>query len=126
MPGLEPEDISVTITDQLVTIIGRERGPGQHDRALAISEWSVGPYFREIDLGRPVSGHLTNATYGNGVLVLAMPDSKDGETGATVSFQLSAVGATRGERIGHEGSDIRPLSDAEHKDKQHKSEAARH
>ena len=75
------------------------------------------PYRREIDLGQPVNGELTNATYGNGVLVLSMPKTKPGESGTTVNFQLTGVEAARGERIGHRGSDIRPYSGAEHRQK---------
>jgi HSP20 family molecular chaperone IbpA len=31
MPGLEAQDISVSISDKRVTIMGQERGPGQHN-----------------------------------------------------------------------------------------------
>ena len=52
MPGLEAEDISVTVADKRVTIIGKERGPGQHERELAVSEWSIGPIG-----GKSISGN---------------------------------------------------------------------
>src|SRR5258706_10982733 len=73
MPGLEPDDISVNVADAHVTIRGQERGPRQHERDLLLAEWTVGPYERQIELPRPVNGALANATYGNGVLVLALP-----------------------------------------------------
>jgi HSP20 family protein len=44
MPGLEPEDISVAVAGTRVTIRGAERGPGQHERALLLAEWTIGPY----------------------------------------------------------------------------------
>ena len=68
-----------------------------------------------------VNGSLTNATYGNGVLVLSMPKRKEGEAASDASFQLHPVAATRGERIGHSGSDIRPATTAVH-GKKHESE----
>jgi HSP20 family protein len=108
MPGLEAQDISVSISDKTVTIIGQERGPGQHNVELAVCEWTIGPYFREITLDQPVNGLLTNATYGNGVLVLNMPKAADGERGTDANFELNRVDATRGERIGHRGSDVHP------------------
>jgi len=113
MPGLEAGDISVAIADQRVTITGKERGPGQHERDLLVNEWTIGPYFREIDLDQPVNGPLTNATYGNGVLVLSMPKSKDGQRGSNVTFELSRIESTRGERIGYRGSDVTPVSENE-------------
>ena len=40
---------------------------------MLVEEWRIGPYYREISLPQPVDGNLTNATYGNGVLLLSMP-----------------------------------------------------
>jgi HSP20 family molecular chaperone IbpA len=73
MPGFEPEDISARIQGRHVTIRGRERGPHQHDREVAVAERTVGPDHREIDLQEPVTGSISNATYDNGGLVLSMP-----------------------------------------------------
>jgi HSP20 family protein len=73
MPGLEPEDIAVIVAGSRVIIRGAERGPGQHERDVLLAEWTIGPYYRELVLPQPVNGVLTNATYGNGVLVLALP-----------------------------------------------------
>ncbi|HZD40170.1 MAG TPA: Hsp20/alpha crystallin family protein, partial [Terriglobales bacterium] len=104
MPGLEPQDISVTIERKLVTIRGEERGAGQHDRDCIIDEWRIGPYAREVVLTEPVDGALTNATYGNGVLVLSMPKASKEAPSAKANFQLQPVAATRGERVGYTGS----------------------
>ena len=109
MPGLEAQDITVAINGKTVTISGQERGPGQHDREPTVCEWTIGPYFREVVLDQPVDGLLTNATYGNGVLVLNMPKAVDGEA-MPANFKLNRIDATRGERIGHRGSDIHPAS----------------
>lgn len=108
MPGLEAQDISVSISDKRVTIMGEERGPGQHNVELAVCEWTIGPYFREIILDQAVNGLLTNATYGNGVLVLNMPKAADDQGGTDADFKLNRIDATRGERIGHRGSDVQP------------------
>ena len=72
MPGLAPEDITVKIDGDHVTIRGEQRGPRQDERDLLVVEWTIGPYFREITLPVPVSGQLTNATCGNGVLMLRL------------------------------------------------------
>ena len=117
VPGLEPQNISVTIDGDRVSIRGEERGPHQHERDLLLAEWTVGPYLREVTLPQPVSGALTNATYGNGVLVLAMPKLEQGQSGAGAEFQLEAISATRGERVGHSGREMRETTTAEHRQK---------
>lgn len=114
MPGMEPEDISVTITGNLLIIRGEQRGARQDERDLLVAEWVIGPYYREVDLPIPVNGALTNATYGNGVLVVSMPKVQPGQKGTDGSFQLDAITATRGEHVGHAGREMRPVSTAEH------------
>jgi hypothetical protein len=81
MPGLEPEDISVAITDPRVTIRGMERGPGQHEHDLLLAEWTIGPYYREVFLPQPVDVPLANVTYGTGCSSLRCPSwSPDSQT----------------------------------------------
>ena len=117
LPGLEPENISITITRTNITIAGEERGPRQHERDLIIDEWTFGPYHREISLPELINGSLTNATYGNGVLVVSMPKCKEGESSSEANFQLHPVAATHGEWIRHAGSEIHPTTTSEHEKK---------
>ena len=121
LPGLDPENISVTFAGNKVAIKGKERGPGQHRRDVIMDEWTIGPYYREVTLPEPVDGNLTNATYGNGVLVLSMPKRHGAEAALGASFHLHPVGAMHGERIGHTGTDIHPKAAVKH-DKKHKEE----
>jgi HSP20 family protein len=114
MAGLAPEDIAVTVDDERVRIRGAERGPRQHGLDLAVAEWTVGPYDREVRLPSPVDGRLTNVTYGNGVLVVAMPKIKPGERRVTAEIELTAIEATRGEHVGHVGRVPRPTTTTEH------------
>lgn len=122
MPGLEPSDISVDVCGAAVTIRGEERGTGQHQRDLIMAEWTIGPYYREVALPQPVDGSLTNATYGNGVLVLSMPKLKAGHSGVGANFTLRPIEATRGERVGHAGKEIQPKTFIEH-EKKHATES---
>lgn len=85
LPGLEPQDIAVAISGDRLTIRGAYRGSRQEQPETLVSEWTMGPYYREITLPQPVNGVLTNATYGNGVLVLSMPTLEPGQQGATQS-----------------------------------------
>lgn len=123
MPGLEPENIVVRIEGRRVVIHGEERGPHQREIALAIAEWSVGPYHREIEVAEPVDGSLTNATYGNGVLVLSMPKVSAGHLGASAEFRLITVASGRGERVGHVGRDAVPHSTQAHWHDKHAADA---
>jgi HSP20 family protein len=108
MPGLEPGDICVEISEDAVAIKGIERGAGQHRRDLLIEEWTIGPYQRKVSLPQPVDGSLTNVTYGNGVLVLAMPKMKSGGRGISSTLHLDPIGSARGERVGHAGHEVQP------------------
>jgi HSP20 family protein len=108
MPGLEPQDISVSIRGDRVTIRGEYRGSLRDQPETVISEWTMGPYHREVSLPQPVSGGLTNATYGNGVLVLVMPTLEPGVQEDAIEFRLEADTGTRGQRVGHVGLEIEP------------------
>ncbi len=117
MAGLNPQDILVTVAGEKVRLRGAYRGPGQARRDLVLVEWTVGPYSRDVLLPHPVNGELTNATYGNGVLVLSMPKVEPWQEVTGAEFCLEVVEATRGQRVGHTGSDIRPTTTREHRQK---------
>jgi HSP20 family molecular chaperone IbpA len=121
MPGLEPGDIEVTVDADQVTMHGRARGPHQHDVALLVAEWSIGPYHREVRLPVKVSAELTNATYDNGIVVVCMPKVQNGGVPGRAQFRLDAVESTRGERVGHVGRDIIPTSTREHRAGKHRT-----
>ena len=121
MPGLEPGDIEVTIDADRVTLHGRARGPHQHDLALLISEWSIGPYHREVRLPMPVAAELTNATYDNGVVVLCLPKAAAGAAPSRAEITLDAIEATRGEYVGHVGREVTPSSTREHRRGKHRT-----
>jgi len=114
MPGLEPTDIFIAITGDRVRIYGRQRGPHQDERNLLRAEWAVGPYEGEVALSQPVNGSLTNATYGNGVLVVVMPKVEHGQRGVAAEIRLRTVEATRGERVGHVSRLVTPMTTEEH------------
>ena len=77
MPGLQPEDISVKVTDDnQIVIHGDLRGVLKDIKELLVDEWSVGSYHRELLLPNSVDAEHGNVTYGNGVVVVALPLSK--------------------------------------------------
>lgn len=101
MPGMEPEDILVEITGNRMLIIhGALRGVLKDTKELLADEWSVGDYHRELELPNSVDGEHANVTYGNGVLVVAMPISDKTYPGR---LTLQTVGPAHGEHMGNTG-----------------------
>lgn len=101
MPGMEPQDIVVQVTeDDHLILDGELRALLKDVKELLLDEWTVGVYHRELPLPNPVDGQLANVTYGNGVLVVTLPIS-DRTTPARLILQT--VGPAHGERIGNAG-----------------------
>jgi HSP20 family protein len=100
MPGLEPEDILVKVTESSVVMQGDIRGLLKDVKELLIDEWSVGSYYREVPLPNSVDGEHANVTYGNGVLVVNLPIS---EKTVTATLVLDKTGIAHGERVGNSG-----------------------
>ena len=100
MPGLEPEDILVDVTEKSLIMQGNVRALLKDFKELLIDEWSVGGYYRELPLPDAVDGEHANVTYGNGVLVINLPIS---EKTVPSTLSLEKIGPARGERAGHSG-----------------------
>ncbi len=78
LPGVDPEQLEVTITGNLLTIRGtrRERRE-QRRRDFIHREVAYGTFERVLTLPHPVQAEATRATYQNGVLELTMPRSRE-------------------------------------------------
>jgi len=101
MAGLEPENIVVEVTnDGRLILHGDLRGMLKEIKELLLDEWSVGVYHREIALPVPVNAGCANVTYGNGVLMVALPIS--GQT-SPARLMLERVTPTHGEHKGNTG-----------------------
>jgi HSP20 family molecular chaperone IbpA len=107
MPGLHPRDISVEVTPSSRLVVdGRlcsspMEGCGDlesgvdSDKEVLADEWSPGPYHRELALPTAVDGQAATVTYGNGILVVALPVSRDVRP---AKIAVSAGQATHGPR----------------------------
>jgi len=101
MPGVEPEDIAVEVTDDgHLTLRADEHGPGQERITYLRREWSYGPYARTIELPCAVDAGSANVAFGNGVLSLSLP-----KTGTTTGgeIRIDRTGHARGLALGHSG-----------------------
>jgi len=105
MPGLEPEDILVEVTEQGQLILhGDRRGTLKEVKEVLLDEWNVGPYHRELVLPEPVDGEHANITYGNGILVVALLLSQEMQP---ARITLEKTGTAHGEYRGNIGGHLR-------------------
>src|SRR5688572_27709335 len=101
MPGVQPEDISVDVTDDgQVTVRARQHGEGQERIDYLVREWSYGPFERTIALPCAVDARRANLTYGNGVLTITLPKA---DATAPAMLAVAQTGHTRGVTAGHAG-----------------------
>ena len=101
MPGLEPEDILVEVTESGQLILHADRRATLKGvKEVLLNEWEAGGYHRELNLPEKVDGEHANVTYGNGVLVVAMPISDEMIPGR---LTLETIGPAHGEHVGNIG-----------------------
>jgi HSP20 family protein len=101
MAGLEPENMLVEVTHEgRLMLHGEQRAMLKQVKELLVDEWSVGVYHRELALPVPVNAACANVTYGNGVLLVALPIS---DQTSPARLTLECVTPTHGERKGNAG-----------------------
>ncbi|HEX4205585.1 MAG TPA: Hsp20/alpha crystallin family protein [Ktedonobacteraceae bacterium] len=104
MPGMEPCDVLVQVEQANRLIIrGKVRALLKNTKELLMDEWSVGIYYRELTLPNAVDGANANVTYGNGVLVVALPISER-TTPATLTMDKTAT--AHGDHVGNAGHPV--------------------
>jgi HSP20 family protein len=115
MPGLEPADIVIEVRSDTLIIRGRERGNYRNERRPWIDEWRVGGYQRELRLPHSVEVTLANVTYGNGVLVVALPKAAKPSVEQRAEIRLSSLpDPIRGEHVGYVGRAMAPATTEAH------------
>lgn len=101
MPGVEPEDISIDVSDDGTLVLrAAQHGEGQERIDYLLREWSYGPYERAVELPYAVDALRANVSYGNGVLAVTLPRA-DRTRGN--SIRLERTGHARGVAAGHAG-----------------------
>ncbi|MBI3804130.1 MAG: Hsp20/alpha crystallin family protein [Nitrospirae bacterium] len=77
-PGLEKEDIRISITDNTLHLRGEVRQEeSQEDRNYIFSERVYGTFSRDIPLPSAVNADQVRATVKNGVLSIELPKAKE-------------------------------------------------
>jgi HSP20 family protein len=74
MPGMRPEDVQVTVHDDMLTIRGEQERERETDRrSYHLVERTVGVFQRTLRLPFPVDPGQVQARVNNGVLTLTIP-----------------------------------------------------
>ncbi len=97
MPGIEADDLEISVLGDELRLRAEERGPGQERKEYLLREWSYGPYERRLRLPYAVDADKANASLGNGVLVLMLPRS---EATRPRKISLTKTGPAEGRREG--------------------------
>jgi HSP20 family protein len=103
MPGLSPENntVSITVDDRLLLPGALRAEIKEHDdKKWLFTKWQVGSYAREVILPLTVNASCANVSYGNGVLLLALPLSEREVPGYVT---LKRVAPARGQYQGNAG-----------------------
>ena len=81
LPGLKPEDISVTLEDRLLTIQGETASDSEVEKGdYLLRERRVGRFSRSLRLPNSIDADKAEPTYENGVLTITIPRQESGNS----------------------------------------------
>ena len=77
VPGMNPDELDITITDNVLTIKGETQDEEVRDEEkVHLRERRFGSFMRSISLPTPVESDNVTATMENGVLTLQIPKAE--------------------------------------------------
>jgi HSP20 family protein len=77
MPGVEPDQVEITLTDNILTIKGESKRESEDKQSnYHVRERHYGSFVRQISLPMGVDAENVEATHENGVLTLRLPKSE--------------------------------------------------
>ena len=95
LPGIEPDDVEITLTERTVNIVGERRRPQRETRlSYRQMELEYGPFQRRVSLAEDVDPDSAEAHYERGQLTIVMPLARKPAAGRI----LIVLGEKRGER----------------------------
>ena len=78
LPGLKPEDVNVTVVDNVLTIEGEAKGEEQKEGSRwHLRERRWGQFSRQIALPTTIDANNVQAEYSDGVLKLTLPKAEE-------------------------------------------------
>jgi HSP20 family protein len=89
LPGVKPEDVDVTVANDVVTVTGRyEEREEATEAGYVRKELSRGSFSRAFSLPAPVKADAAKATFKDGLLTLTLPKT---EPAATQRIKVQAA-----------------------------------
>jgi HSP20 family protein len=76
VPGMDPDDVQITIEGETLTIKGEKQAP-LDNVDYHIQERRFGPFSRTLTLNVPVQADQAEAVFENGVLTLTIPKAEE-------------------------------------------------
>jgi HSP20 family protein len=74
MPGVDPKEIAIALTGDLLTVKGeKEKGTEEKEERYHRVERTYGAFLRSVRLPMAVDGSKVTATFKNGLLVVTLP-----------------------------------------------------
>ncbi len=78
VPGMDPKDIDISLSDGMLTIKGEKKQEREEKEAdYHLVERSYGSFSRSVQLPKEVQGDKINASYKNGILKITLPKSEE-------------------------------------------------
>jgi HSP20 family protein len=95
LPGIEPDDVEITLSERTVNIVGERRRPQRETRlSYRQMELEYGPFQRRVSLAEDVDPDCAEAHYERGQLTIVMPLARKPAVGRV----LIVLGERRGEQ----------------------------
>jgi HSP20 family protein len=79
MPGVQPENINVTLHDGVLTITGTIPAQSRENIRVLVQERRYGQFTRSIRLPMAVDSNKVEASFENGVLTLTLPKTPEAQ-----------------------------------------------
>ncbi len=77
MPGVNPDEVEITLTDNVLTIKGESKRESEKNQGnYHVRERHAGTFMRQIALPMSVNADSVEATHENGVLTLHLPKTE--------------------------------------------------
>ena len=74
LPGIDPEDINLSVTDNTLTIEGKSESQTEvDDKNYYRKEVRTGTFYRSVALPSTVNSNKSEATYADGILKIVIP-----------------------------------------------------
>jgi HSP20 family protein len=109
MPGVNPDDVNITLERNVVAIRAERRSPRQEGDEVLIDERPQGSFTRQLFLGENLDAERLNASYDKGVLTLTIPVSEQAkprrvEISAEPGQQPQPVGTSAGQPMSEQST----------------------